>query len=265
MAKLSIFTWFLRRPRYYRQFGRVGVKAIAQRVPGAARRDEDERELAEALCEARACSTDEALGRLLSVVTGPSLLEAHAAELKTAEERAETTPHFMGGPANLDLLYRLSEGLQATRVVETGVGYGWSSLSLLLSLKNRDGARLVSTDFPYLLPDAERYVGVVVPDRLRSGWALIRNADREALPKACAMLDQIDLCHYDSDKSYGGRLWAYRYLWPRLRVGGMLVSDDVGDNTAFLYFAEGIGAEPVIVRTPGPGADKFVGVLVKHA
>ena len=51
------------------------------------------------------------------------------------------------------------------RVIETGVAYGWSSLALLLSLKNRNGL-LVSTDLPYAGLDNDPYVGCVVPDEL---------------------------------------------------------------------------------------------------
>ena len=73
-----------------------------------------------------------------------------------------------------------------------------------------------------------------------------------------------DLCHYDSDKSYVGRMWAYGLLWEALEPGGFFVSDDIGDNDAFRVFAGSVAAEPIVVE-PGSydtGA-KYVGVLRK--
>jgi predicted O-methyltransferase YrrM len=129
------------------------------------------------------------------------------------DEIARSCPARMGGAANLDLLYALSEHLQALRVVETGVSYGWSSLALLLSLRKRAGARLISTDLPYPNePEVERYTGCLVPQELHDQWTLLRMADRDGLPQVLGLFSEIDLCHYDSDKSYAGRMWAYPLL-----------------------------------------------------
>ena len=46
---------------------------------------------------------------------------------------------------------------------------------------------------------------------------------------------KIDLCHYDSDKSWWGRNYAYPILWNSLNFNGLFISDDIQDN---LYFAE---------------------------
>lgn len=160
----------------------------------------------------------------------------------------------------MGLIYALCEGLEATRVIETGVAYGWSSLALLLSLANRPTGNLWSVDLPYMGRGADAYVGVAVPPQLRQRWQLLRMADREGIPRAIrAAGAALDLVHYDSDKFETGRAWAYARLWQALRRGGMLVSDDVGDNLAFANFAQRVDVQPVIVAV----ADKFAGVLVK--
>jgi predicted O-methyltransferase YrrM len=165
----------------------------------------------------------------------------------------------MGGAGNMDLLYTLCDHLRATRVVETGVAYGWTSLAVLLSLQDRPGSLLYSVDLPYVDRRNEAWVGVVVPQELRPQWRLMRAADRQGLPVALREAGEVDVAHYDSDKSYEGRLFGYPLLWDSLRPGGILVSDDVGDNSGFRDFAASIDVEPVIVADGG----KFQGILVK--
>ncbi|MCX7426235.1 MAG: class I SAM-dependent methyltransferase [Planctomycetia bacterium] len=195
----------------------------------------------------------------------PSVRDRFKESFALADANAKRCPVEMGGPGCLDLIYWTAEWLQAMRVIETGTAYGWSSLAVLLSLKNREGSRLISTDRPYLGRDNDPYVGCVVPDDLRSHWQILRQADREALPKALAQLPLIDLCHYDSDKSVGGRRWAYPRLWKALRHGGCFLSDDISDNLAFRDFCRQVAVEPIIVRVPDPffRGEKYVGVLIK--
>ena len=68
------------------------------------------------------------------------------------------------------------------------------------------------------------------------------------------------MCHYDSDKSYDGRMWAYPILWRALRPGGIFISDDISDNLAFRDFAAQISATPTVVKFD----NKYVGILLKQ-
>ena len=77
---------------------------------------------------------------------------------------------------------------------------------------------------------------------------LVRQADRTGIPKALAISPRYDLAHYDSDKSPEGRRWAYPQLWSALRPGGLLISDDVGDNEVWADFCRRIDAPLVLVR-----------------
>lgn len=184
--------------------------------------------------------------------------------LRQAVLRTATAPGRMGGPANLQLLFELAEYAGANRIVETGVALGWSSLALLLSLRNRPDSRLISTDRPYPGEDLSSYVGLAVSPELRANWEIIRKPDVEALPQALSQIGQIDMCHYDSDKSAKGRSWAYKLLWEALRDGGVFVSDDVGDNFAFRDFCQRIEQKPIIVGSDHEKwGDKFVGIVVK--
>jgi predicted O-methyltransferase YrrM len=176
-----------------------------------------------------------------------------------ARHQAAACPVPMGGAGDLDLIYWLAESSAAARVVETGVAYGWSSLAFLLSLRSRPGSKLISTDMPYPNLNNDRYVGCAVPAELRSQWRILRYADRQALPRALKELGTIDMCHYDSDKSYEGRMWAYPILWRALKRRGFLISDDIADNIAFREFADSIAVDPIVVNLGG----KYIGVLAK--
>ena len=159
----------------------------------------------------------------------------------------------------MELLFGLARDGRAARILETGVAFGWSSLAILLATEGDRNARLVSVDMPYVKRNADDLVGLAVPDELRKRWTLIRRADREGIPQALEILGEVDLAHYDSDKTVEGRNFAYPLMWGALSPGGVLVSDDVSDNLAFINFCETIGLKPVIVRVEG----KFAGIVRK--
>lgn len=68
------------------------------------------------------------------------------------------------------------------------------------------------------------------------------------------------MCHYDSDKSYDGRMWSYSILWNALKRGGFFISDDIGDNVAFRDFANAVKANPIVIRK----GKKYIGLIVKQ-
>lgn len=188
------------------------------------------------------------------------LVKRHEDELTSARLRVESIGFRVGGAANLGLLYDSVLDLQASRVVETGVAAGWSSLVILLGMQHPD-ARLWSTDLPYPYQSSKQdWVGVAVPNHLRNRWELLRGADRDTLPVALEAAGTIDLAHYDSDKSQTGASWAYGLLWEALRPAGVLLADDIGDHLAFRDFARHVGATPTVIRD----GRKFQGILVKQ-
>jgi predicted O-methyltransferase YrrM len=172
-------------------------------------------------------------------------------------QHAEKVPTKMGGPGDINLLYAATKLSGARRVVETGVAYGWSSLAILAALEGQDGGRLTSVDMPYPAMNNEPWIGVVVPESLRHNWNIIREPDRHGLDKAIAGLGGvIDLCHYDSDKSYRGRQYAYPRLWAALAGGGIFISDDIQDNMAFAEFVQMRKLPFAVTEFEG----KFVGI-----
>lgn len=257
MTKLDTILWYLKRPPLYHEMGRHILKRLRSDNP-----KDQTRELAEAWCAERAIDTRTALQKLTGSNTPVRVREKFADIFARAKAKADSCPLDpveMGGPGNWDLLYGLAEHCNATRIIETGVAYGWSSLSILLSIAARPRAQLISTDMPYPGVNNDAYVGYVVPENLRANWQLIRLPDRDGLPKAIKALGQLDLCHYDSDKTYDGKLWAYPLLWNVIRSRGYFISDDISDNLAFKDFVKSIDLEPTITQWNG----KFIGVLTK--
>lgn len=229
---LKSLCWFLARPQTYPEFFKLIVRAIAKIFI---------RQDASALNSYpnRAGTSRE----LLCELSG-TYIENGQDVVGLSEE------------SNALMLYNLAEYLQAERVIETGVAKGNSSLGILRSLSKRNG-RLMSSD----IPRADQWVqtGSLVSEDLLPYWELVRMPDRVALPKAIEKMPEIDMCYYDSDKSYSGRMFAYPLLWNALRAGGIFVSDDIGDNTAFEDFCRMINHESRIINSSG----RYVGVLLK--
>lgn len=259
---IKLLTWYLKRPPMYsemmRALGRMprstsAVRAELERVMVEARRW---------CCEN--ASTEEELARDLGVPEQvPPIAEVHPEAWSCALRSAEACAVKMGGAGHVDLLYHLCVHLRPSSVLETGVAYGWSSLAILLALNDIGRGSLVSIDRPYPGLDNEKFVGCVVPTALRGRWRLVRRPDRDALPSVLKKSGAVDLAHYDSDKSYAGRIFAYSLIWKSLNPGGVLISDDVGDNFGFRDFAEGVCSKPYIIDKFARGGSGFAGLLVK--
>jgi len=180
-----------------------------------------------------------------------------------ALHRVSNASEKLGGPAAQNFLYNTTKAIEAKIVIETGVAYGWSSLAILLAIHENGGGSLESIDFPQL-GTSGRSVGLAVPEFLKKYWNLHIGPDRKHLPLILADRPSIDACHYDSDKSEAGRKFAYPLLWNSLRDGGIFISDDIGDNNAFVDFADAVRNESIsVVIGYGQQKKKFIGVLKK--
>jgi predicted O-methyltransferase YrrM len=104
------------------------------------------------------------------------------------------------------------------------------------------------------------YVGIIIHKKLKDKWVLQRQADEKGIPLAIKSFNNsIDMCHYDSDKSYTGRMWSSPIIWNALRKDGLFISDDINDNIAFKHFCESIEKTPIVIKHN----NKFVGILKK--
>lgn len=259
LSKLQVAFYLLRRSAWYPDiWRRVRVNLGRALLPPPMGRGRD---VAEAWAAERSVTAAEALA-LLGGSERRLSVDFPVESADAVRLEAGTPQHGFGGSA--DLIYSVCEAIGARNAVETGVAHGFSSLAILLSVTRR-GGHLWSVDMPSPNLQAEHEVGVVVPAALRQSWTLERSPDSVGLPKVIAKAPSLDFCHYDSEKSYEGRLLSYPRLWDSLRHGGVFMSDDIGDNTAFRDFAAEIGVTPIVVHTTGSGSsgERYVGLIRK--
>ena len=93
----------------------------------------------------------------------------------------------------------------------------------------------------------------------KKNWELFRLPDLNGIPLVINKVTKVDICHYDSDKSYLGRKWAYPILWNSLKKNGIFISDDISDNNAFLEFVVQINKKPSIIKYK----NQYLGLIVK--
>lgn len=158
------------------------------------------------------------------------------------------------------LLYGLTRSLKPQVVVETGIGAGVSSRAILLAFEENARGHLSSIELPNPRIGTLPRVGYLVPGSLEQRWTRLYGASRRLLPKLLRELGEIDIFLHDSRHSYHNQRTEYRTAWPHLRPGGVLISDDVG-NDALLEMADAWKVAPIIVRQQGKEAP--LGLLVK--
>ena len=156
--------------------------------------------------------------------------------------------------------YTLIRLLRPEVVVETGVGAGVSSWTILHAMEENGIGKLVSIDLPTpnteLLPE----VGYLVPSDLRGRWDLRTGPAQRLLPQVLDELGEIDIFQHDSRHSYSNQLREYRTAWPFIRPGGILVSDDVS-NDALHDASRSWDREPTII---GQSKDSPIGLVQKR-
>ena len=134
---------------------------------------------------------------------------------------------------------------------------GYTSQAILLGFEHNGAGTLYSSDFPYFrMDEPERYIGCLVDEGLRDRWHLGVHGDRANLAEFLPRIDRLDLVHYDSDKSIGGRTFVMEAVAPKLSDGSVVVMDDIDDNT---YFRDRIAHSPAPTRVFRRGG-KFLGL-----
>jgi predicted O-methyltransferase YrrM len=173
-------------------------------------------------------------------------------------------PSEINGPGGAySMLYFLIRKHQPEYVVETGVSLGCSSHAILTAMEENGKGELHSSDFPYFrVKDAEKYIGFVVPERLKGRWNLYLKGDADNLPAILEKVPHVDFFHYDSDKSFNGRQFAYDLVSPKMAPKSMMLFDDSNDNAHFhdLIKSEKLEERSRVVTFRG----KFIGVIENH-
>ncbi|MCZ6538906.1 MAG: class I SAM-dependent methyltransferase [Chloroflexi bacterium] len=209
--------------------------------------------------------------RRLPVLEG--IARATGLDMSVIEEQLNSLPNFLVAEdrdpgmtirwsATTQLattIYALIKLLKPAVVVETGVGAGVSSWTILHAMQENDLGGLTSIDLP--TPNTQKLpeVGYLVPRELRHRWDLRTGPSRKLLPQVLGELGKIDLFLHDSRHSYTNQLREYRTAWPFIRAGGMLASDDVS-NDALYEVSREWDREPSII---GQSKDAPIGLVRK--
>jgi len=183
--------------------------------------------------------------RLLPVMEG--VTEALGVDKSDVEEHLANLPDFLTDEdkdPGMTIKWSATSELAATTyvmvrmlkpevMVETGVGAGVSSWTILHAMAENGTGRLVSIDLPTpnseLLPE----VGYLVPDDLQDRWDLQKGPSKQLLPKVLQSLGEIDMFQHDSRHSYSNQIFEYKTAWPCIKKNGLLVSDDVSSDALF--------------------------------
>lgn len=175
---------------------------------------------------------------------------------------------LLGALNDPEYLYAICRILRPRVVVETGVANGVSSGFILQALIRNGSGHLFSIDLPNhdvalirsgvkgyrmdnrlegdsLLPRGKS-PGWLVPDDFRSLWTLKLGLSSELLPDLVRQEDPIDIFLHDSEHTYRNMMFEFKTVWPHLKSGGLLVSDNVNweNNRAFYDFARSVKTAP---------------------
>jgi predicted O-methyltransferase YrrM len=177
--------------------------------------------------------------------------------LEDALARLQREKDGQGGISLKDgiILFALVRAIQPEYVIETGVAAGISTSFLGAALIENGRGYLFSVELPandkdeLALADGSRYVwqergvGWAVPESIKSGLlgrhSLVLRDVREALPEILARIPYLDLFFHDDLHTPDHMLWEYERVWPKLRPGGFLLSDD--SNHGWIQFCNNHG------------------------
>ncbi len=184
-------------------------------------------------------------------------------ELYKADENMELLSRRIArGLYGVELLYALTRLIRPFCILETGVAAGVSTTLILLALEANGSGMLHSVDLPnydielgrqhqeyYSKPISRipegRQPGYLVPSQLKDRWRLHVGRSADVLPRLMTELGEVDLFLHDSEHTYQNMMFEFHTVWPHLREGGFLLSDDIDWNQAFKEFADKVGADPI--------------------
>jgi hypothetical protein len=151
-------------------------------------------------------------------------------------------PSFYNADTTLALLsYALVRYLRPQFVLETGVGYGITSALVLFALERNGFGELASIDLPSLADPEGLYVGLVVPEHLKSRWTLRIGSSRRRLPGILTDEREVGLFISDSANVYTLQRYEYEAVYPRLIDGGAALFNNIRSKfQRFVNSAHGV-------------------------
>lgn len=182
----------------------------------------------------------------------PETLLARGASLASTHELPQ------GG-----LLYLLVRALRPNRVVETGIGPGYSTAWLLAALEANGVGELTSLGPGSTVGRAsglrEVAVGQLVPPPLRHRWTLALGNSEEKLARLLGS-GRVDLFLYDNGPEVARARFELRTAWASLSDRGVLLAHRIDANAAWPEFCRAQGLPP---QTLDAGPPPMGGVAMR--
>ncbi len=175
------------------------------------------------------------LSSVFPILEEPALKDLQTETSQQLRVIGDAPPWDMRFNSDLTLarcLYLVCRALRPLTVIETGVAYGVSSAFVLAALDVNGSGILHSVDLPIPERNADRYIGMLIPERLKPRWRLYRGTSQERLPSILSA-SGVDVFIHDSSHTYRNMRREFEMVWPYLPQGGVLIADDVDGNGAF--------------------------------
>jgi len=144
--------------------------------------------------------------------------------------------------SNIVILYYLVRISKPQEIVETGVWSGKTSWAILQALSDNGRGHLTSIDLGIKESSGSRLptgqIGGFVPENLRKYWTLEFGDAKELLPRILSKLGAIDMFYHDSEHSYEHMMFEFKIAFAYVKEGGIICSDDVNLNNAWMDFSK---------------------------
>ena len=143
--------------------------------------------------------------------------------------------------------------------IETGVMHGLTSQFLLHAITRNQSGKLISIDYPsyyetgpsnkdgYMetLPP-KREPGWAVLEKYKPNWELLIGKSVDKLPEVFEQHPVIDIFLHDSEHTYETMWNELTMSWDKIKNGGLLICDNIDNNTSFFDFCRKINQTPFV-------------------
>ncbi|MCL4412004.1 MAG: class I SAM-dependent methyltransferase [Candidatus Thermoplasmatota archaeon] len=133
-------------------------------------------------------------------------------------------------------LYSVIKEKEPKIVVETGMGSGVSTTSILSAMGPK--GKLISIDpgIPYGKGDKE--VGFIIPANLRSNLTYVKGTSSEKLKDTLSSIKKLDVFFHDSDHSYENVMFELNSVWSKMEKDPLIIVDNFDWSEAASDFAK---------------------------
>ena len=184
-------------------------------------------------------------------------IEGELASLGLAFGRWTYGEYSDADPALGEVTWCAVRHLRPQKVIETGVARGVTSRIILEAMDLNGAGHLWSVDLPHpLRPEIHHETAMAVPTDRRGRWTYVRGSSRQQLPALVSRLENVGMFVHDSLHTARNMRFELRTVWPALDRGGLVLVDDV-DNQSFRDFVQESGGPPSVVMRSGDGPWMF--------